>query len=122
MKEPISIEEEKINIENGEKTFFQEQDKREKEINNQELLSKKELEKKILTVKLSPKLTDDAKKTAVQIKPLNKKEKLQNLLNIAEEKGVAFAVAVVKNMNDHYLLDTFHDFLVKDGLYKKFKK
>jgi hypothetical protein len=54
--------------------------------------------------------------------------KINNLVNIAETKGVAHAVKVARHMQDNYILDEFHDklltdelheFLVKKGLIKE---
>lgn len=54
--------------------------------------------------------------------------KVNNLVSIAETKGVAHAVKVARHMEDNYVLDEFHDkllsdelhdFLVKKGLIKE---
>jgi hypothetical protein len=98
------------------------------ELEKRELLTEKEkairekLEEEIVKIKLSPTLTDEAKKKAIQIKSLNEKGKLKNLLDIVKTNGVAFAVDVARRMNDPYILDIFHDILAREGLYKKFKK
>lgn len=99
-----------------------------KEVEKSQLLTEEEqaikekLEEEIVKIKLSPQLSDDTKNKATQIKRLGKKGKLQRLLGIVEEKGVAFAVVVARKMNDPYVLDAFHDILAREGLYKKFKK
>ena|SRR3989344_3321120 len=62
-----------------------------------------------------------AQSQADQIKSLEEQEKIKNLLQAAKAKGVPFAVNVAKNM-DPYILDVFHDRLVKEGYYKKFVK
>ena len=48
--------------------------------------------------------------------------KIRRLLDLASEKGLFFAIDVAKKMNDHYTLDVLHDILIKEGLYKKFRK
>ena len=69
---------------------------------------------------------DNLKKEAEQkaniISFLADGDKLKNLLNIAKEKGIVFAINVAKKMNDPFLLDAFHDILAKEGYYKKFVK
>lgn len=54
--------------------------------------------------------------------------KVNNLISLAEIKGVAHAVKVARHMQDNYILDEFHDklltdelheFLVKKGLVKE---
>ena len=59
-------------------------------------------------------LDDIAKKEAEK-----KAEKIEHLLKIAREKGVVFAIQVVKRMNEPYLLDILHDTLAQEGFYKK---
>ncbi len=49
-------------------------------------------------------------------------EKIRKLMDVAKEKGVIFAVALAKRMDDPYMLDMFHDALAQHGLYEKFKK
>lgn len=88
---------------------------------NQEELIKDQLQKEVEKIKLSPSLKDDVQQKAVQIQSLTPKGKLQKLLQLAQDRGVAFAVTVAKNMNDPYTLDTFHDTLAKEGLYQKFQ-
>ncbi|MSU54748.1 MAG: hypothetical protein EXS48_02890 [Candidatus Staskawiczbacteria bacterium] len=48
--------------------------------------------------------------------------KIEKLLQLTKQKGVIFAVAVAKKMNDPYVLDTLHDTLAKEGYYKEFIK
>lgn len=115
--------EQKSNTEIIEESYKEKKEK----LENKELLTEEEkaikekLQEETRRVKLNPSLTDDVKKKVIQIKLLNKKEKLNHLLNTAEEKGVIFAIVVAKKMNDPYILDIFHDILVREGLYKNFK-
>lgn len=67
-------------------------------------------------------LEEDIKIEKEQIENLKKKGKINRLLNIAKTKGVAYAVAVAKKMNDPYLVDILHDILAHKGFYNKFQK
>ncbi len=51
-----------------------------------------------------------------------KEEKIEELLGIAEKKGVLHSIKVAKNTRDELLIDTWHDILVKGRLFEKFKK
>ena len=121
IKEPVP---EKI----GERVVEELYVEKKEEIEKRELLSEREkiirekLEREIATMELSPEMTEEAKKKAKQIKALDVKGKLKQLLDLAEEKGVAFAIGVAKDMKDPYTLDVFHDILARDKLYKKFEK
>ncbi len=46
--------------------------------------------------------------------------KLTILFNLAEEKGLGFALRVARKTKDPWLVDVFHDLLAKEGNYKKF--
>lgn len=81
-----------------------------------------QLRKEIELMQLDEGLVAEASKKAQKIEFLNEKEKLEHLLAIAKERGLAFAVNVAKNMNDPFILDSFHDLLIKEGLYRKFLK
>ena len=121
IKEPVP---EKI----GERVVEELYVEKKEELEKRELLSEREkiirekLEREIATMELSPEMTEEAKKKAKQIKALDVKGKLKQLLDLAEEKGVAFAIGVAKDMKDPYLLDIFHDILARNELYKKFAK
>ena len=67
-------------------------------------------------------LKKESENKAKQIQVLGEEEKIENLLKLAKEKGVAYAVKVAQDMNDPYILDIFHDVLVREGMWKKFEK
>lgn len=67
-------------------------------------------------------LKNEAEKKVKAIEFLGEKDKLEHLLKLAKEKGVAFAVKVARDMKDPYLLDVFHDILAKEGYYKDFAR
>ncbi len=112
----------------GEKVVEELYTEKKEELEKRELLSEQEkiirekLEREVAKMKLSPQLQDEVQKKTQQIKDLDKKGKLKKLLDLAEEKGVAFAIGVAKDMKDPYTLDIFHDILVRNQLYKKFGK
>ncbi len=123
IKEPFpeEPEEKRISEEAVERLYPKEEEKKERKelLTEEEKVIREELEREIEIMKLSPQLQDDAQKKAQQIKDLDVKGKLKQLLVLAEEKGVGFAVEVAKNMKDPATLDTLHDILAKDGFYKK---
>jgi len=119
-KEPVPEIEELVSEAVGEKIHEKKEVKPEEtEI---EKAVREKLKKEIDELTVSPELTVEAKKKAKKIKDLDQKGKLKRLLELAEEKGVSFAVQVAKSMKDPFILDLFHDILAKEGLYKKFKK
>ena len=71
-------------------------------------------------------LPDDAKQqanvTAQSIQSLSAQKKVEQLVQLAKEKGIIYAVHVAKNMDDAYVLDALHDVLAKEGMYKQFLK
>ena len=91
-----------------------------KELTEQEKEERKEMEKEIEKVKLSPQAKVQAQKQADDIKKGTVQGKIQHLLDLAQSQGLAYAVEVVRKMDDPYLLDLFHDILAKEGLFKKF--
>lgn len=87
----------------------------------QEKTIEEQLRREIAMMELSPELQEEAIKKAKKIEFLGEKEKLERLVALAEEKGSVFAVRVAKEINDPYILDNFHDVLIKlikEGLVK----
>ncbi|MEA2092542.1 MAG: hypothetical protein U9P61_01050 [Patescibacteria group bacterium] len=58
---------------------------------------------------------EEDKKTVV-------KEKIKNLLRLAEEKGLQYSIKQAEKENDPFLLDLYHDVLAKNTDYKKYLK
>ncbi len=77
-----------------------------------------ELRREIEEMELEPGLKAEAEKKSKKIEFLGEKQKLEHLLQLAREKGVAYAVKVAKSMGDSYILDLFHDLLIKEGFYR----
>ncbi len=50
------------------------------------------------------------------------KEKIKNLLRLAEEKGLQYSIKQAEKENDPFLLDLYHDVLAKNTDYKKYLK
>ena len=95
---------------------------RKERLSEEEQVVREQLEREIEKMKLTPELQEEAIKQAQGVQALQAKAKLEKLLAIAEEKGISFAVKVVKSMNDPYMLDVFHDTLARDELHKKFSR
>jgi len=93
-----------------------------KEISPDEKIIREEIMREINMMELDDNLKKEAGEKVKKIQFLADEDKLKNLLEIAREKGVAFAIKVAKSMNDAYLLDTLHDILSKEGYYKNFIK
>ncbi len=91
-----------------------------KELTEEEKDIHGELEKELQKVKLSSQAQAQAQKEAEDLKKETVKGKVKRLLDLAQSKGLAYSVEVVKKMDDAYLLDLFHDTLAKGGLFKKF--
>lgn len=80
------------------------------------------LKREIELMEVDKNLKQQAEQTANKIHSLSDDDKLKELLNIAKDKGVIYAIGVCKKMNDPYLLDTLHDMLAKEGYYQNFIK
>lgn len=97
------------------------------EIKEFENLSQEQIQNKQIRINLEKANLDDSKNLEAQLqagdaKNLDEQKKITKLLDLAKTKGVVFAVSVAKKMDDPYLLDVFHDTLVKGGHYKEFLK
>ena len=94
-----------------------------REPTREETITKEALKREIDTMELGDDLKAEAAEKAKKIQTLGEEEKIEHLLEITKDKGIAFAVRVAKQMNDPYVLDTFHDILVKEWFtYKQFLK
>lgn len=105
--------------------FFQEGVKvpEKKEVTREEFITKEALKREIDIMELDDNLREEAIEKAKKIQTLGEEEKIEHLLEIAKNKGIVFAVRVSKQMNDPYILDIFHDILVKEWpIYKQFLK
>lgn len=93
-----------------------------KEVSPDDRIVSAELRREIETMELDDKTKAEAEKKAEKIEFLGEKEKVEQLLKIAREKGLVFAIHVARNMNEPYLLDILHDTLAQEGFYKDFTK
>ena len=57
-----------------------------------------------------------------QLLELDDREKLVELITIAFSKGPRVAVKIARGLNDPIVLDTFHDLLARDELFKKLEE
>jgi len=79
------------------------------------------LEKEVeLMQESSSQIEDEAKEKAQKIKELDAEGKLRGLLDLAQAKGLLFSIAAARAMDDPYILDVFHDLLIREGFYRKF--
>ena len=85
----------------------------------EEFITKEALKREIDKMELDNNLKEEANQKASKIQTLGEEKKIEHLLEIVKDKGIIFAVKVAKQMNDPYLLDTFHDILVKNWIYYK---
>jgi len=84
--------------------------------NNKELIEDK-LREDLDKLETRPKsLKNEIEEEKKQIKNLKTSGKLSRLLSLAKTKGAHYAVDIVKQMNDPYMLDALHDLLVQEGL------
>mgnify|MGYP001591175717 CR=1 FL=1 len=86
------------------------------ELTNEEING---LREEIEKTNLDESLASQVEEQAQNIKSLKNDQKIKKLLEIADDKGVVYAVNVAKKMDDPYILDTFHDALLEKGYYKK---
>ncbi len=89
----------------------------------EEIISKESLQREIAKMELDDSLKKEASQRAREIETLGEGKKIEHLLEVAKDKGVAFAIKTAKEMNDPYVLDSLHDILVKEWAeYKQFLK
>ena len=93
-----------------------------KEVSQNEKIISDELKREIELMQIDENLKKEAEQKANKIQFLGDEDKLKELLRIAKDKGVVYAIQICKKMNDPYLLDTLHDILAKEGFYKNFVK
>jgi len=121
--EEISAGEQRIEFEKAAKEESPPAGGEKKEILTQEEEAiKEELKREISAMELDENLKKEAEDKARKIGALDEEKKLKHLLEIAKNKGVLFAIKIAEEMKDPYILDTFHDLLVREGLYKNFVK
>ena len=105
--------------------FFQEGEKAAEKIEptREETITKEVIKREIDIMELNDDLKAEAAEKAKKIQSLGEEEKIEYLLEVTKDKGIAFAIKVAKQMNDPYALDVFHDILVKEWFtYKQFLK
>jgi hypothetical protein len=90
-----------------------------KETSEDEKIIAEELKREIDLMDIDENLKKEAEQKANKIQFLAEDDKLKELLALAKEKGVLYAIQVAKKMNEPYILDTLHDILSKEGYYQK---
>lgn len=101
--------------------FTEKKEYKEEKPSTEEQLIREEIRRELELMNQDENLKKESENKAKKIQFLGDEEKLKNLLELAKQKGVIFAVNVAKSMNDPYVLDTFHDILVREGLWKNYK-
>lgn len=91
-----------------------------KELTEAEKEEKEKLKQEIEKAKLPEEKQAEALKEAERLKVQSVQGIIRHLLDLAQNKGLSFAIETARKMEDPYLLDLFHDTLVKQGLYKQF--
>lgn len=102
--------------------FSEKKEVKEKEISPEEKIIREEISRELQMMEQDENLKKESEGKAKQIQFLGEEEKIKHLLEIARKRGVAFAVKVARDMKDPYILDIFHDVLVREGLWKSFKE
>ena len=87
----------------------------------QESVDHRKIKAQIENTLLDDDVKMQAQASAGDLQSLETKGKIEKLMQIAKEKGVVYAVAVAKKMNDPFILDTLHDMLAQEGYYRNFK-
>jgi hypothetical protein len=123
-KTEIKTPEKKISSQNQETHFDWDKEKNteKKEISSDEKIVSDELRREVELMQIDGDLKKEAEQKANKIQFLADDDKLKNLLQIAREKGIVYAIKVAKSMNDPFILDTLHDALAREGCYKDFIK
>lgn len=93
-----------------------------KELTFEEKEKKEKLREEIEKAKLPSEKEVEAFKEVERIKRQNIQGKIKHLLDLAQSKGLSYTVKVAKETKDPYLIDLFHDILIKEGLFEKFPK
>lgn len=91
-----------------------------KELTETEKEEREKLKEEIEKIKLPASTEMDVLKKAEKMQGQTIQRKISNLLDLAQTKGISFAIKIAKETKDPYLIDLFHDILVKEGMYKKF--
>ena len=108
---------ERFDFSSGEK-----KDVQENKLSEEYQILKEEIRRELQIMEQDENLKKESENKAKQIQTLGEEEKLKHLLQIAKSRGVAYAVKVANDMKDPYILDTFHDMLVREGLWRRFEK
>ena len=86
-----------------------------------ELNSIKELlEREVHIMNADPDLKKVAQTEAKEIASFGAEELIVRFEEIASKKGLVAAFSVAQKTNNAFIMDRFHDFMIKDGRYKKF--
>ncbi len=71
-------------------------------------------EKKGIAISRPPAAVAQINDDAVRIKKLEAEQQVRKLTELAIHKGIYYAIEVVRQIDDPYLIDRFHDALIND--------
>ena len=91
-----------------------------KPLSNEEEKLKKALQESIKKINISPNELEEARKEVEKMERKAVEGKIRHLLQLAATKGLALAIATANATQDALLIDTFHDILAKNGLFKEY--
>jgi len=115
----IPAPERKASVEESEVRFDRQVTQEKREMMADDKIVSAELRREVEMMQLDENTKKDAEKKAEKIGFLGEKEKIEHLLQIARKKGIVYAIHIVRQMNEPYLLDILHDTLAQEGFYKK---
>ena len=79
---------------------------------------KRELKELIKKLAIPSEYRDKAHLKAKELKTRNEQEKLLKILEIFKKEGFQQAVATLEALNDPFVADLFHDFVIMKGLHR----
>jgi len=123
-REPIESEKEAPKLETTQDVvegWFESQDTpKPKELTPNEKELKKQLQEKMEGIQLSAPVQQQTAQAAQDLSTQSLEQKVKQLLDFAQTKGLEYSVDIAKKTNDPLLIDLYHDILAKDGYFQKF--
>lgn len=106
--------------------YGEKEEKPQESLTEQERAIRRDIKEKLIEelrkMDQSPDLREQALKKAKKIQALDVDRKINQLLELAEKRGLAFAIYVAKKGEDEHAIDALHDILAKNERYKNYLK